>query len=176
MLEQVDLPNKFYDYRLWGWLAAFLFDTICPPRSDGTRRVGERYRYIPEYPLYWRTYYRHLLALPVRIYDEYGEMPRVIYSASPHQMGAVIENLASRQEIIMNRGIMEAATLLYWNPNTQTTKIRFDNKDMPGSMRRFVALMQQLDLTYDLHSMRGQDIVSLLPREFTPWIDRDSLT
>ncbi|GAB4476624.1 MAG: hypothetical protein OHK0044_22590 [Burkholderiaceae bacterium] len=41
--------------------------------------------------------------------------------------------------------------------------------DRPGSVRRFVRVLQQLDLTYDIHGMSGKAIVDLLPPEFDVW-------
>lgn len=39
----------------------------------------------------------------------------------------------------------------------------------PGSLRRFIAVLSQLDLTYDLFGVSGKDIVSILPPEFDQW-------
>jgi len=39
----------------------------------------------------------------------------------------------------------------------------------PGTLRRFVRLLQQLDLTYDIYGMSGSAIVDLLPPEFDSW-------
>jgi len=42
-------------------------------------------------------------------------------------------------------------------------------KDMPGTLYRFIDVIQQLDLTYDLYSMNGEEILGLLPPEFDRW-------
>ena len=39
----------------------------------------------------------------------------------------------------------------------------------PGTLRRFVRVLQQLDLTYDIYGMSGKTIVDLLPPEFDAW-------
>ena len=46
------------------------------------------------------------------------------------------------------------------------------NDNAPGSLYRFVGVIQQLDVTYDLYSMSGTEIVSLLPAEFHHWLDK----
>lgn len=38
-----------------------------------------------------------------------------------------------------------------------------------GSIRRFVRVLQQLDVNYDIYGMSGADILSLLPSEFDQW-------
>jgi hypothetical protein len=39
----------------------------------------------------------------------------------------------------------------------------------PGTLRRFVHVLQQLDVTYDVYGMSGQALLDLLPAEFDPW-------
>ena len=38
-----------------------------------------------------------------------------------------------------------------------------------GSARRFVRIIRQYQMTYDLNSMNGKEIVELLPYEFAKW-------
>ncbi|MFH1977184.1 MAG: hypothetical protein ABIJ52_16800 [Pseudomonadota bacterium] len=42
-------------------------------------------------------------------------------------------------------------------------------KKTPGTLFRFIDVIQPLDLTYDLYSMSGKDIIGLLPPEFDKW-------
>jgi hypothetical protein len=46
------------------------------------------------------------------------------------------------------------------------------NHNAPGSLYRFIDVIQQLDVTYDLYSMSGPEVVSLLPEEFSSWLDK----
>jgi hypothetical protein len=39
----------------------------------------------------------------------------------------------------------------------------------PGTLHRFVHVLQQLDVTYDVYGMTGQQILDLLPPEFDRW-------
>ncbi len=171
-LNTLSLENKFYDAGLWSWLSIFYFDVICPVDKNGDRSIKEIQRYIPDKKINWRNYYRHLIALPLRIYDFHRDMPKILYSSEPDKVGEVVEEIASRQDIVMNGGILEAANLLYWNKNKQSSKPSITTKNRPGNIRRFVAVIQQLDLTYDLQSMSGGEIIKLLPQhEFERWID-----
>src|ERR1035437_4440629 len=58
-----DIPGFDRDRGLWAWLALYLFDQLCPERKDGSRKPGERARWIPELDNAFR-YYRHLVAGP----------------------------------------------------------------------------------------------------------------
>jgi hypothetical protein len=173
-----DLPERpeyiAGDVHLWSWLALFYFDQVCPANDKGRRRPGRDYRHIlePGYP----NGHRHLLAGPYLVYTVYGwgeslsklalHTPLSIESAFHHQ-------IATRQGFITNRGIMEALHLLYYDEARDRPKRGSAmNVQSPGSLSRFIDIVQQLDLTYDLYSMSGPEIVSLLPPEFDRWLDR----
>lgn len=156
---------------LWSWLALFYFDQLCPPDGSGQRRVREEARYIPDES--FQRYYRHLLAGPFRIYQYHKEDAKLLLSGPLHEHSDFVEQLASRQEFVTNRGILGAATLLYFDDRAERPKRGAAPKQRrPGTLRRFVDLIQQLDLTYDLYSMRPGEILRLLPREFDAWRPR----
>jgi len=153
---------------LWGWLSLFYFDQVCPLRSDGTRRPGQDYRHIPE-PGY-RHRLRHLLYGPYRVYRRPGAPSKLLLSGPVHSESGIYHEIASRQDLIANTGVVEAAMLLYYDvsrggpkPGAQDTKAR------PGTVRRFVRVLQQLDLTYDIYGLSGEQILELLPAEFDAW-------
>ena len=158
-LEQADL---------WGWLSIFYFDTLCPAKADGSRKPGKDYRYILSSD--YRYYYRHLLAGPVRLYQALHQRARLLLANPMDKPGDINEQLASRQDIISNRGVMEAVDLLYYAEADESPKRGVTGK-RPGNLRRFVTVVQQLDLTYDLYSMNGSEILHLLPSEFDRWHD-----
>ncbi len=86
--------------------------------------------------------------------------------------GDYVEQLASRQERISNRGLVEAATHLYFDPVKQKYKRSGQARDKPGTLRRFVDVLEQLELTYDLYFFHesGADLfLELLPQEFKKW-------
>lgn len=154
-------PDLLYDVGLWTWLAAFYFDQLCPDHKP-----GRDYRYVLEKD--WRHYYRHLLAGPARVYAWHGaSRAKVILSHPVHVHGEWAEQLTSRMEIASNRGIIEAADLLYWDESAgEPKKGAAPNRQAPGSLRRYVAVVQQFELTYDMFSMTGDSVLELLPQEF----------
>ncbi|MBI3133324.1 MAG: hypothetical protein HYZ14_01505 [Bacteroidetes bacterium] len=166
------LPGKnlLYDRGLWTWLAAFYFDSICPKNSGGKRKVRDENKYILNTEE-WQRYYRHLLASPTRLYNDLGANSKIYLAGKPDVPGDLFEQLASRQEIATCRSLIEAATIMYWDDTTGKIKKGVRNKDGAGVLRRFVkATIPQFQMTYDLNSMSGDDVVQLLPSEYQKWI------
>ena len=162
------------DIALWSWMSLFYFDQVCPVNDKGKRKPGRDYRHIPEpgYP----SGHRHLLAGAYLVYTVYGwgerlsrlalHTPLSVESHFHHQ-------IATRQSLITNKGIMEALHLLYYDGiHNRPKRGPIMNKNAPGSLSRFIGVIQQLDVTYDLYSMSGVDIISLLPMEFTHWLGK----
>lgn len=168
--SRIEDKRIFNDSGFWTWMSAFYFDSICPLRKDGKRKIGEDSRYILN-SAEWNRYYRHLLASPSRLYIEIGELAKLYLTGSPEKRGDLFEQIASRQDIAASRGIIEAATRLYWDGPNCKIKRGAMNKDGPGVLRRFVqSTIPQLQMTYDLNSMSGDEIVKLLPREYQKWL------
>jgi hypothetical protein len=159
------------DARLWSWLSLFYFDQVCPPNERGPRRPGMDYRHIPQ-PGY-RTGHRHLLSGAYLVYTVHGwgeALSRLPLHTKLSVESYFHHEIATRQNFITNRGIMEALHILYYDQTQGRPKrgpVR--SKRAAGSLYRFVDVLQQFDLTYDLYSMSGADIVNLLPAEFARW-------
>jgi len=173
IIKQLQLPDKFYNPGLYSWLSAFYFDVVCPIEK-GIRKPGEETRYIPSLDRNFRRDYRHLIAAPLRMFDAHGvERTRLLLYLAPYKRSEFLREIMETQELAMNSGVLEAITLLYWDDQKNLPKVGSVTKQKPGTLRRFVAVMNQFNLTYDLHAMSGQQIVSLLPkREFNRWLTR----
>ncbi|MBO3803984.1 MAG: hypothetical protein JTT11_08990 [Candidatus Brockarchaeota archaeon] len=171
-LKNVDRQEIDTNHGLWSWLALFYFDQLCPPLADGTRKPYEKYRYIlPKLDSdeHFRHYYRHLLAGPFRIYRLHGPDARILLAPPVHKHGEFSEQLASRMEFITNKELIKAVNALYYDATKGTPKRGATTRNKPGTLRRFIAVIQHLELTYDLYSLNWQQILSLLPAEFDTW-------
>lgn len=170
-ISRIPGGKLLYDSGMWSWLSAFYFDSICPQRSDGTRKIGEDSRYILNAEE-WNKYYRHLLASPTRLLKELNGLSKIYLAGAPDKNGDLHESLASRQEIATCTGVIEAATKLYWDDSKNKVKRGARNKDGRGVLRRFTtSTIPQFQMTYDLNSMNGEQIIKLLPHEYDVWID-----
>ncbi len=153
---------------LWSWLALYYFNQLCPPIRSGKRIPGQDYRHILE--LDYRRYYRHLLVGPYNIFGLHGDRAPLLLSGPLDKSSRYYEELSSRQGFITNRGVIEAANLLYFDSEQRKVKRGpAVTSRKPGTLMRFIDIIQQLDLTYDLYSMTGNEVLALLPSEFDEW-------
>jgi hypothetical protein len=79
--------------------------------------------------------------------------------------GDVVEQLASRQELITNRSVMSVVTTLYFDTTAKKPKKGSGGK-ADGSPRRLADIINQYDLTYDLYALTEDGLLGLLPKEF----------
>lgn len=170
VLKKADRTRIAQDAGVWNWLALFFFDEICPVRADGSRRVLSREKYI--FDPRARRFYRHLVAAPFLLVQRHGESARTLLDSKVSQHGDFTEQIVSRQEIITNHELLKAIYALYFDANAANgghTKRGATDRDQPGTVRRLAAVLQQFALTYDMQAMAADEILSLLPEEFTPW-------
>lgn len=152
---------------LWTWLAYIWFDQLAPEKN-GNRIIKEDAKYICSSD--YRDYYRHLIACPYMIYSLHGrENSRIFLYSSVYEHNDFIEQFASRQFIISYPNIVEAIKILYLDPTTKTPKKGAQSRNRKGNIRRFVKIIQQLELTYDIYRMSSDQILNLLPDEFNEW-------
>jgi hypothetical protein len=170
-LAGIDADELASGVGLWSWLSLYYFDQVCPASASGGRRPGSDYRHVlrPDY----LHGHRHLLAGAYLVYSVFGlgeALSKLLLAGRADSENHFCKELAGRQNCITNRGIMAAAHQLYYNPHTQRPKRgSLSKKNVPGTLPRFIRVIQQLDLNYDLYSMTGPEIVSLLPPEFDAW-------
>jgi len=153
---------------VWAWLSLLYFDQLCPKDKAGKRNPKAIARWIPSGHAF--RYYRHLLAGPYLIYKAFRDGPAraaIVLCGPLHSPGDIVEQLASRQEFVQNKAVIEAATKLYLNPLSGKPKRgAADTKHRPGTLRRYVDVINQLDPTWDLHSMTADQLLAKLPKEF----------
>ncbi len=160
--------HSYFNKGMWSWLAAFYFENICPVDGHGKRKVNESAFYVLKDPKDYTKYYRHLLAYPSRLYAELGNSSKIFLIGNFSKRGEVTEQFGAYQEIALNKGIIDAANLMYWDEDTENLKRGAAGKG-GGSARRLVRIIRQYQMTYDLNSMNGKEIVELLPAEFYKW-------
>ncbi len=157
---------------LWTWLAAASFHLI---RSRAIRRGNPALR---DYSYYILSdsglrYYRHRVAGPTRIHWLFRDAPRearLFLNSEIDQVSEFEERLAVTMRYISNRELMKAADALYFDTKIFRPKRgAVSDANRRGVLRRFMTVIDQLDRTYDLHSMKSDQIINLLPPEFDGW-------
>ena len=162
----IDRNTLLVHHGIWDYLTLLWFDQFCPS-NEGQRRIRENARYIvsPD-----RTdYYRHLVLCAWELYSLHGIYSRLFLECPPHIHNDWTEQLASRQDIITNKALIEVTDRLYWDGRRRGPKTGATDRHRLGNVRRLVRVIQQLDLTYDLYAISPDEISRLLPEEFDIW-------
>lgn len=154
---------------LWTWLTLFYFDDVCPA-VDGSRKPVADAHYILD-PFNHRRRYRHLLATPYRILITIPDHNRIFLNTPLPVHGDLIEQTMGRLYLIRIPAVREAIDMLYFDEATGRVKRGAMNKTpRRGDLRsRFVTRIQQLSLTYDVGSLNGAELISLMGAEFERW-------
>ena len=85
--------------------------------------------------------------------------------------GDFVEQLASRQDFVQNKAVIDAATVLYLNPGSGKPKRGASpTQRKPGTLRRFVDVVNQFDPVWDLYSIGTVELINKLPAEFAVYI------
>lgn len=161
------------DQGIWTWLTLFFFEVISKRNKEGRWQGGSIVNWIPHFEE-WNKYYRHLLAGPSRVYNAHIDNPdvtRVLLANPPDTPGEVYEQLASRMEYATNPEVLKTASILYLNRDGKLKRGAAGKEG--GSSRRLAQILSQLDVNWDLLSMTAEEIISMLPGEFSKFLNSD---
>ena len=170
-----DLAKVLDNKGVGAFLSIVFFDRICARNEDGTWNVGAKDRYIPNLKQRQR-FYRHQVFSPLTVYKLHQEKARLYLCQPAHLHPDTMEQIASREELMLNPSIIELADRLYWDARNDDVKVGAVSYDpVPdGAMRRFVgpgSFCEQYGTVYDFWSMDADAISELLPRpEFDRWL------
>jgi hypothetical protein len=156
---------------LWTWFAAASIENLLK-NSKGNFFVGARERYVLSTSA--RRDYRHLLYGPWLVYSASIDNPDLVMIALKDPVtkdSPVFEQLASRKEIVSNVAALSLVNKCYRQSGSNEVHPLAVRGEIAGGLRRFGAVYSQLAVNFDLHDMSSDQIESLLPREFRPWVD-----
>jgi hypothetical protein len=165
VLKPLDRHQISRDHRLWNWLALYFFDSICRAEADGTRKLLRQELYVLDSKYNYLRYYKHLVRTPWLAVLDHGENAKILFANSRGVRSDIEETLTASQQVLGNSTIISAACKLYFDPITEKPKRGAAGKTA-GSPRRLTAVIQQLELTYDIQSCTAQQFLDLLPQEF----------
>jgi hypothetical protein len=172
-LDKVFTENSIHrsevigDRGLWTWLSYAWFDRLAP-KDAGFRKVKEYYSYV--YVPSYRRSYRHSIASAYLLYTGLGEsLSRLFLECDINEHNDFVEQLASSGYIVSNKSIIEAAHLLYWDSVSGKAKRGSQTRNKTGTLRRFISVLGQLEINYDIYTATSEEILNLLPSEFDKW-------
>lgn len=150
------------DAALWSWLAARYFDQITAQR----RKIKETRAYIAG--ISFQEFYRHLILGPYYIYFMSRDNPdrvKVLLYDDPTTMNEVMVQFGSYQTLMQNRELQAVIQSLYFDETRQRTKRGAGGKTA-GTPRRLMDFLRQIELNYDLGSIKADTFLAMLPAEF----------
>lgn len=157
----------FANSDVWPWLSLLFNDSVMPKTSTGWK-IGARSRHILE-KVGGRKQdqaHRHLVRAAVYNIFAFNQHARVMMEG-PDQQAKIEEQIMSRRRELPLAGSEEVIKVihrLYWD--AQKSKVRKGAKgEGAGSIMRFIAVVRQLDATYDIVSMQADQLAKLLPKD-----------
>lgn len=162
------------DVGLWSWLSLLLFDQVCPPQADGSRKVGAFPRYVPE-PSNFRRRYRHLLSAPYAILRLHRDNPcrtKVVLAGPLHQPGELAEQISARSDFISSAGAMSLATYLFVDASTDKRRRGASG----AAAARLGKLINQYTRTWDFEMLEPAEFAAALPKELRRFIPKSAPT
>ena len=157
---------------LWEWLSLFYFDAVCPPDARGQRRPGAANRHLVD-SAFARRRNRHLLRGPYMLHRRYaggaeGELDLLLGYALPVH-GVAATHLAERPRLLGSRGVLIAASRLYFDSVQKRPKPGY--ADDTSGLRAFCRFLNNLPASFDLADLAADTVLALLPAEFGAWLE-----
>lgn len=152
------------DGGLWSWLGLYWFSQLCPADEHGYRNPSKPYNYILSSNFQHQP--RHAIRTSYLLYKKYGSDAKFLLCNPMDKRGDLTEQLSTRQFFIECDGVMRAASRLYSDASNDRYKSGSASPKRKGNVRRYIAYLRQIELTYDLYSIRPDDLLDMLPREF----------
>ena len=159
----------------WDWLAARYFDIICPLDGLGRRKLHQIEWYV--FSEAFNRQYKHRVAGPVDVVRRHGDNSRILLvstkqSLPPSSLSQMEDEVASRKEIFSSNAAIAVLNRMYWDAEKQSQhRGAVSNKMLPGTIRRFAAIFDQLERTFDISVISADALADLLPqREFGRWL------
>jgi len=153
------------DRGLWTWLAIAWRDFLKKRSSNSNAEwPDERWLLSNRY----NRYYKHLLAGPWLVYRRYSSKPEIckvlLLPAITSPGHDISEHLLCKYELVNSEEIVAVVSELYMLRDASGYKKSVSTGQ--GSIRRFRDFTGQIELTYDLMSLKRERLLELLPSEF----------
>ena len=157
------------DAGLLAWLSLALHESTMV-NAAGKAYLGQPSRHLVAIDNQWSSYthsHRHLVRSAVFFAGHFGPAAQVFLAGHPSEHSKIEEQIGSRKTegLPFSKPVAEALYALYFDPKTAKIR-RGAASNRAGAIERFVRVIRQLDLNFDVHARSGADLVALLPKEF----------
>jgi len=159
---------------LWDWLTVLYFSQVG-------RKTSKYWHYsVTRRGHSGSLAYRHLVRTSYEMYWRHGDSSIVMLHVDMSTGGEMAEQLASRQNVAYHKGFIGAAHALYWVDGKlrrgAAGRVKPQNKRKPGDKAgrggagRLALAVRRLCRTYDTHVVPGEQMLTLLPKEFSSFV------
>ena len=173
-----DLSMVLDDRGASAFLSLAFFDMICKRNADGRWQIAQRNRYLadPRDRYGFDIYRRNIVCASLAIYHYHGANSRLLLSGPSYEISEYMEQVAAREEVLMNKSLVKVMDRLYWDTKNSIPKTGQRTSDgVPdGALRRFLgpgSFFEQYKQVYDFWSMTAEEIIDILPNEFSDWLN-----
>ena len=90
----------------------------------------------------------------------------ILLCGAPNTISRHVWRITGAQQHVTNRVVLQVATQLYFDPESKSAKRGSGTYRQPGTVDRFVDVLNQLDVTWDLYAIDAEQLVEMLPAEF----------
>jgi len=156
------------------WLSLAYFNQICERNNNGKYNCLAINRYILDLEGRQKIY-RHLIFSAVATFQLHKNNSKLfLKNKSLHVGGELMEQVATKEWVMLNQALVEVLHRLYWDESAETPKTNCqDHNPVPdGGLRRFVGkggFADEYRYSYDFWTMTADQIFNLLPEEFNKW-------
>jgi hypothetical protein len=170
------------NWGLWSWLGMFYFEQLVGKDENGNPQLGRN----PDVAFVIdphaggrgdRRYFAHRLLLAYETFTLHEENAWFMLNQPVNSVGQFADRLIGKPIAFRSPGIVKLAHLLYTDPLTRNTKRGFggggQNQRSPGNLMRFIDVLDQLYMTYDVYGMTAEELMKLLPAEFARWLPQE---
>lgn len=161
LLKNISEDFLISEHGLWDWFSLQWFDQLCPIK-DGMLKPSMHYNYSLSSDYRHRS--RHAIYITWQLVNKYQDDARFILSKLDSR-GEIAEQLMGRQDILTSEGVMRLASKLYFDPDKASFKRGAAGRG-EGSVTRYIAFLQQLQINYYIDNITKDQLFSLLPSEF----------
>jgi len=162
--------NNLGDTNLWNWLAASWMQTLvnADQRKDLSQKIGRFERWVLTEGV--RRYHWHVVSNPFFIYSNNLDEPEkaiALLATDVLKPGDLVDKIASNRRY-QKPPISHLATLLYYD--LEKKQLRPGHTSRSGEGNQLSKYLNQIDRTVDFEGLSVEDLVELLPDNFSEWV------
>lgn len=176
LLGHLNVDAVRSNWGLWSWLGMFYFDQLASRDANGYPDLGRDpdVAYVIDPAGKGRGVHRNRLLLAWETWTRHRENAWYMLNQPVNSVGQFADRLIGKPTAFRSPGIVTLAHLLYTDRATGSTKSGFggggQDQRRPGNLMRFIDVIDQLYMTYDVYGMTATELIMLLPAEFDSWL------